>query len=245
MKRNKVLASVLLSALFLQGTVAVSAAGKVASTANNEAAIEFEDNTDPTNPVDPENPTNPVDPKNPNEKTDNPGPLSIDLVSYYNFGKVKITGNDNTYFSAPTSVKPKGETEFVDRANYVQVTDNRGSGAGWKLTVEQQQPLHNATTNQDIVGTKITLLNGFSNNARKTDANTPVKGTDVVIEPGKGAVTVLTAQRDQGIGTWTHSFGKDATEGAKSVKLDIPGSQKISKGGYKATLKWTLLDDPS
>lgn len=186
-----------------------------------------------------------MDPENPDEKTGNKGPLSIDLVSYYNFGKIKISGNDNTYYAKPTRVKREGETDFVERANYVQVTDNRGTGAGWKVMVQQNNPLKHATNNQEITGTTISLLNGFSNSVHKDTANTPTAGTDIKITPGGAAQRVVTAQADQGIGTWTHSFGKDATEGAKSVKLDIPGNQKIAKGVYKATLNWTLVDDPS
>lgn len=212
--------------------------------ATNKVEIEFEENDGSTKPVDPENPEKPVDPEIPGEETGNKGPLSIDLVSNYRFGAVKISGNDNNYFAKPTRVAPTGTTNFEDRANYVQVTDNRGTSAGWKLQVEQKTPLKH-TSGSTIIGTKLSLLNGVSNSVYISDTNTPTPGSNVLIQSGEGLVDVATAQVDHGIGTWTHAFGKDAVEGAKSVKLFIPGNQKIAKGGYETKLFWTLVDAPN
>lgn len=237
-----------LTLLVLQAPLALAAVGDNGNVdgkkATNIMDIEFGENTDPTNPVDPENPGTDVTPEEPGEETGNKGPLSIDLVSNYRFGGVKISGNDNTYKAKPTRVADKGTTVFYDRANYVQVTDNRGTGAGWKLTVSQPTALKHSS-NSEIVGTKLSLLNGISNSVYKEATNTPATAASVVIQPGEAAVPVVTAAADQGIGTWTHAFGKDAVEGAESVQLYIPGNQKIAKGNYSTKLHWTLVDDAS
>lgn len=238
--------SVLALTLLAPSVLAAGGNGNTADgkKATNTMDIEFMENTDPTKPVDPEKPDEKVDPKDPDEETGNKGPLSIDLVSNYRFGQVKITGNDNTFNALPTQIAPAGTTEFEDRANYVQVTDNRGTGAGWKLSVEQPKPLTH-TSNSEITGTKLSLLNGVSNSVYKDTTNTPTTATSVVIEPGAASIPVVTAGADQGIGTWTHAFGQDAIQGAESVQLFIPGNQKIAKGSYVTTLHWTLTDDAS
>ncbi|MGX4687030.1 WxL domain-containing protein [Vagococcus sp. JNUCC 83] len=250
MKSKKLITTAALLVVASQASV-VSLAASNGNTsdgklATNQVDIEFLDNTDPTKPVDPEHPDKPVTPENPDEETHNKGPLSIDLVSNYNFGQIKISGNENTYYAKPTTVTQEGTTEKVQRANYVQVTDNRGSGSGWKVMVSQPTALKHKTINTNTIEkTTISLLNGVSNSVNKTATNTPTPAAEVKITPGAAAVRVVTAEKNQGIGTWTHAFGKDATEGAKSVSLDIAGDQKISKGAYSTTLNWELVDDPS
>ena len=50
------------------------------------------------------------------------GPLSLDYVSSIDFGTQKITMFEKKTYES-TSLKP-----------FIQVTDNRGTGAGWKVT---------------------------------------------------------------------------------------------------------------
>lgn len=250
MKSKKIITAAALLVVVSQASVVSFAAGENGNPtdgkqATNRVDIEFQDNLDPTKPVDPEYPEKPVTPENPGEETQNQGPLSIDLVSNYNFGAIKISGNENTYYAKPTTLTQEGTTEKIQRANYIQVTDNRGTGAGWKVMVQQKSALKHTTNNQTIEKTVLTLKNGVSNSVNKTDTNTPVPAADVKITPDAAAVRVVTAEKDQGIGTWTHAFGKDATEGATSVSLDIAGDQKIAKGAYSTTLNWELVDDPS
>lgn len=124
--------------------LAVMALGAFASTASaqdvtytTEGQVSYIPATKPTDPVDPSNPLVPVTPINPIDPTvpvipGTPGPLSIDYISSFNFGEQEITSSDVTYHAA--------EQKFYNGTkgpNYVQVTDNRGTLAGWTLSVMQ------------------------------------------------------------------------------------------------------------
>ncbi len=108
----------------------------------SNAVVNFIENTTPTKPVDPENPNpgkpvGPIDPTKPGGP--NPGtqgPLSIDFASSLQFGTSKITTTDEVYSAYAQEVVSDGVSSF--RPQYVQVTDNRGTDAGWKLTVNQE-----------------------------------------------------------------------------------------------------------
>ena len=101
-------------------------------------------------PLDPEDPKEPLDPDDPNnpddEPTGNDGPLSLDYVSSIDFGTQKVIINkEQTYES--TSLKP-----------FIQITDNRGTGAGWKVTAAASP--FNDGTKDTLSGAKITFNNG-------------------------------------------------------------------------------------
>ncbi|EFR91751.1 conserved hypothetical protein [Listeria innocua FSL S4-378] len=52
---------------------------------------------------------------------------------------------------------------------------------------------------------------------------------------------------DEGMGTWTDSFGSaevSATETSKP-KLSIPKNVAVAEGTYQSTLTWTLSDTPA
>jgi len=102
----------------------------------SNGVITFEPDKDPTKPVDPTDPTKPVDPVDPT-KPDGPddgteGPLSIDYASSFNFGTQKIITTDKDYYADIQTFK-----DGTTGPNYVQVTDKRGSQAGWNLSVTQ------------------------------------------------------------------------------------------------------------
>ncbi|WP_254558779.1 WxL domain-containing protein, partial [Salmonella enterica] len=78
--------------------------------------------------------TLPVFPQNPDGSKPNPGgngSLTIDFASSFDFGNHKISNKDQTYLA-------KAQKYFdseVLTPNYVQVTDRRGTFAGWNLKV--------------------------------------------------------------------------------------------------------------
>ena len=87
------------------------------------------------------------DPNNPeDDPTGNNGPLSLDYVSSIDFGTQKVVINkEQTYES--TSLKP-----------FIQITDNRGTGAGWKVTAAASS--FNDGTKDTLSGAVITFNNG-------------------------------------------------------------------------------------
>lgn len=211
----------------------------------SNGVITFEaDNTktDPLNPEnpDPENPTQPEDPTtddgNPEDGTD--GPLSIDYASSFQFGTQKITTADKDYYAQLQKYK----NGVADGPNYVQVTDKRGSQKGWNLSVTQNGDFK--TSDGDILdGASLSLNNGIiSSNTDAAYSPEVVKVNNTLVADAK--TPLMKADVKKGMGTWMYRFGTDATEGATSVKLSIPGkSVKLAKQ-YSTTLTWTLSDTP-
>ncbi|MBP1039455.1 WxL domain-containing protein [Vagococcus sp. BWB3-3] len=244
MKAKSLLGVALLSSiLFLQGPAALAA---TTSQADSKADIEFLENDGPTNPKDPLEPKEDEDwePEDEDEITGNKGPLSIDYISNLHFGKVKMSGNVSSFFAENTVNKDT----VTKRPNFVQVSDHRGSGAGWTLTVQQDTPFAVADGSAKIEATTLSLLNGYVNSVNNTGVDVrPVASQSIVIKPGAGAVKVSGAAGDgtKGMGSWTTAFGDTDEKGLESVKLTIPANTKINKAAYSTTLSWTLTDDPS
>lgn len=256
-----------LSSAVIGGISTVSAAEAAGGEYKSHSAIKFIPNDNPTGPVDPTDPTEPVDPVDPIDPTEpvepgTPGPLSIDFASSLNFGIQKITSTDEEYLAYSQPVKAaNGDTEY--KPNYVQVTDNRGTAAGWNLVVTQTEDftaVDAAAKNKTLPGATITL-DGAKAVSAATGTETPTV-SNVVLVPGQ-AVEVMTAAVDAGEGTWISSFGSadDLTNDENSlvedengevvagtinknnqVKLAVPGKIAKSATEYKTDLVWTLSE---
>lgn len=239
MKLTKLIA---LSFVTCSGVVVVSPVvqaagdgGKVTSS----GIIGFVANTDivtPVDPLDPENPILPVDPENPGTA----GPLSIDYVSTIRFGESNKTSGKHEVYWAELDKFTDSKGNATTRPNYIQVTDSRGSNAGWHLTVTQEAQFMNQTN--ELEGAELTFANGVLNTA--DDGATPEIKTPLTLSPGV-ATDVLNAKANEGTGTWAAVFGKDNTEGEKSVSLSVPGKTKKVEGKYTTALTWDLTDAPA
>ncbi|PFJ14982.1 cell surface protein [Bacillus cereus] len=210
----------------------------------SNAQIEFESTTDLTLPVDPGNPDpgNPVDPIDstdpigPNIGTQ--GPLSIDYASSFQFGKQVITSQDMTYYAETQ----KFNGNPVEGPNYVQVTDNRGTEAGWTLSVTQDAQFESASQ-KTLDGAEIELMNANIN----TVSNSPIPSqvaNNVTLTPTVQQ-PVVEATDGEGAGTYVYRFGTDAVTGAESVALHVPGKTTKYAEQYNTTLTWTLSDTPA
>lgn len=124
--------------------------------------------------------------------------------------------------------------------NYVQVTDNRGTNAGWKLSVTQNDQFKTAE-GRDLTGAALTLKNGTLHSASGSEA--PKAAQDIKLTPGQ-ASDVVTAQEEQGMGTWVNTFGKSVEDAEKSVELSVPGKTKKEQAEYTTSLTWELKDAP-
>lgn len=220
----------------LVGAGSLASAENTTVTYDSKAKVMFEANTDITKPVDPENPdpTEPVDPTDPVEPGTE-GPLSIDYVSNFDFGTQKTSGNAETYTAKPVEIT-LGNGEVVERAPYAQVTDNRGTHAGWTLQVAQPEQLNNGTA--DLEGAQIKIGEG-------TVTGTPTDKTGVAgkaVELTDTPQPVFTAANEAKGGTWVNSFG---TVEEVNVELSIPAGTKIDQDTeYTTDLNWTLTDAP-
>lgn len=234
------LATVLGIGLLAGGTL--TSAADHGATYDSKADINFKWNEGPgPGVVDPTDPTDPVDPTDPDVDPGTNGPLSIDYVSNFHFGEQTIVaGEATTYHAELTEIDGKDGLKEV--ANFLQVTDARANGAGWHLDVKQNGQFE-TENGQELAGATMTLQNSTLTSVSNSDA--PTAEQEVVLDPEAGVVSVINAEEDQGMGTWSNSFGANAEQGAESVQLDLPANVKLStEDQYKTTLTWELTDAP-
>ncbi|AQY50292.1 cell surface protein [Listeria weihenstephanensis FSL R9-0317] len=221
------------------GTKAFAADG---GTLGSKSDVTFTPNTSITTPVDPTNPGNPdpVVPVDPDHPAGTAGPLSIDYISNIHFGEQEISGNNEVYKAQLDQIKVGASETIKDIPNYIQITDNRGSNAGWHLTVKQDGQFVNGGS--ELTGAVLSFENPSLASAAESDA--PTAG-DFTLDPAGTSSDVMSADEEQGMGTWVEMFGADATEGAESIKLSVPGKTAKTPGKYEATLTWELTDTPA
>ncbi|EMA6344133.1 WxL domain-containing protein [Bacillus cytotoxicus] len=215
-----------------------------AATMKSHTDVSFTQNEKPVNPVNPVDPGEDVvpndDPNDPHEPGTK-GPLSIDYVSNFHFGEQKMSGNDKVYTAQLDKVKVKGSGEEKQIPNYVQVTDDRGTNKGWKLTVKQDAQFK--AGNDELTGAELKLHNPVANSTIDMKYAPDVK--EVTLNPNGATQEVAIARDSKGMGTWVTHYGKDNVEGAKSVTLSVPGTTaKVKDAKYETTLTWALEDTP-
>lgn len=249
MKYNKIISLASVMALGLSmGAGVVSAAGQDGGEYTSNGLIEFtpgEKPVDPVDPLDPEQPVDPTDPTDPEGKPQpgTPGPLSIDFASSFNFGDNKITSKDETYYAGLQKYKDKDtDQELREGPNYVQVTDNRGTLAGWTLKVKQTKQFETDDSHK-LDGAKITLTNG---NINTVSESTPATAVDEIeIDKMDADFLVMSAKKDAGAGTFLTRWGdEDLAKSKESVKLFVPGKAVKKKAQYRTSFVWTLTDVP-
>ncbi|PEF42452.1 peptidase [Bacillus cereus] len=173
-------------------------------------------------PGDETKPTDPIDPEDPDKGTGQTGDLTIDYVSSLDFGSFQLESK---------SVTLEANQDRQNDPN-VQVTDKRGTGDGWTLTVAQTQEFKSAE-GHTLAGAQLTLPAGNlkTNNINNNNAPTP-KTVAVNAEPN----VVMVAEKDQGLGTWVNQFARENTT------LEIPAGNYA--GSYESELTWTLSNAP-
>ncbi|TLG78275.1 WxL domain-containing protein [Vagococcus zengguangii] len=276
--KNKLINSLLLSSLLLSTVSTVVLADEIDGTVavSKDASVEFQADDTPTPPVDPENPDPekpviPVDPTDPTDPTNPPteppvgtdGPLSIDYVSSFYFGVNKITGKTENY--AARAQRVFDETgELSDVPNYAQVTDKRGTLAGWTLSVTQATEFQTSEeTPHVLVGAQLSLNNAYY--ATKSDVKDVSLLTGATTLSAGQEVEVLGTSEGQGAGTFTYYMGSsDSLEAGTlyvkneagevvpeetmlnpDVNLKVPGKAVIKAQKYSTDLIWTLKNTPA
>lgn len=228
----------------------------------SNAIVEFKPDEKGTNPVDPndpdpDKPVQPWDPSTPNHEPEDgtSGPLSIDFASSLNFGENKITSKTVTYYANPQYLWDEEHKEFdksTSRPNYVQISDKRGTNAGWTLHVKQEGQLSNKDTlNKELKGAEIQLNNGLAASISTSVAAEANK--KIILDPKGETSLVMSAKEASGSGTWVTRFGQLSeveVDGEKVTKntditLTIPGSTPKDAVKYATKLTWILTDQPS
>lgn len=226
--------------IFVFGFSQVTSAAIVNDPEESEATINFKEGTDipgVVDPTDPEIPWLPIEPTDPTDPTDPPtgqnGPLTLDYVSSVDFGEHEIEGKTAVYES--TILRP-----------FIQVSDRRGTGAGWNVTasVGEFETAIEEEKKQTLKGFKLSFSNGSvistSNSLKPTPSN------NVELIANADAVNVVTAEEDTGLGTWVNRWfpTAGATDGLNdSVTLEVPAGA-ATLGAHAATITWSLSDAP-
>lgn len=220
----------------------------------SDSNVDFIPSTGKTKPIDPTDPTNPnpEEPVPPKEGTD--GPLSIDFASDFDFGTQEITTENMTYKAKPQTYKDSEK----ETPNFVQITDKRGSNAGWSLNLKQNHQFKNENTqNQTIQGAELEFQAG-----ELVTNGTGIKPMtyEAKLDATDGAYSkIMTAKKTEGSGTWISSFGGQelvdeeilneeneiVTEKRDpGVTLKIPGTSQTDAVEYETTLTWQLTNEP-
>lgn len=256
----------MLAIVLLSTITVITAEAAETQDYQSKAVVNFKVSTDPTLPVDPENPdpgisVDPIDPEGPNPGTS--GPLSIDFASSLQFGTTKITTKDAVYNAYAQAITVAGKQAY--RPNYIQITDNRGTEAGWRLTVTQVQQL-TSTEGKQLKGAVITLDQSEVKTIADSELVAPSQVSKTVVLQPQEAVAIMAANEGEGAGLWTAHFGNSANtleessdlvpgeKGADlkegkvirntAVTLAVPGKALKTEAEYRSLLNWTLAEVP-
>lgn len=223
-------------ALSLIAALAIIAVGSISVHAANEEShvtISFEENTGPTKPVNPVDPSLPNPPDGGNNETGSNGPLSLDVVPNFAFGAQKITGNVETY-------------ESVNLKPYIQVTDTRGTGAGWKVTASLSSFTEVGNSSEVLLtSATLRLKNAQVKTKNVGNTNPPVATSVVNLTAGGMSEDILIAVIGKGKGTWLNTWlatsQTDLTNANATLQID---TQNVKNIAYEATIDWTLSTTP-
>lgn len=187
--------------------------------------VGFEISTDPVAPVDPEDPGTPSG----ETGTDQPGPLSLDWVPVLNFGNKHIISATVSHFNTRENFP------------YVQVTDLRGTGSGWKVTAALSK--FKQGDDDTLQGAYITFVNGKAASVA-TDVNPPDPNPAMTLYAGGEADLVANAKKEDlaGRGTWVIRWFPDGG-GGNYVTLTVPAA-RASEGAHRAQITWVLYNSP-
>lgn len=203
----------------------VSAAG----TAESNATIEFEAPTDTPELLNPEDGSISSPPQiDDGNKTGQSGPLTLDYVSNFEFGIHDIQIDEQIYESETMSP-------------FIQVTDRRGTGAGWEVTAQASR--FTDGVNNSLPGATLKLTNGEAiTNLQNITA--PVVNQSIELRTGGEATKVVTANENEGIGSWaTRWFPTENAQKNDHATLTIPQAS-ASPGQHTSIITWTLTDAP-
>ncbi|EDO0979100.1 WxL domain-containing protein [Listeria monocytogenes] len=244
-------------------------------TKDSKGIVKFDKSTTPD--PDPVNPdpvdSDPVipDPTDPPVGTDG---LWILAVSDWDFGTHNVSSLSSgalnvhaaddtisTYVDANGNGQQDlpGEVSVTKKVTpYAQISDVRGTNTGWTLSVTGSAFKDSSTPAKTIPGAELTIPKSTVSSATST-AQAPTGYDSVTISmTGGAAVPVMAAKDmqtatptnfndDQGMGTWTDSFGSQAVSATDTSKpkLSIPKNVVVADGTYQSTLTWTLSDTPA
>lgn len=224
------------SKLFLASiaTLAFIAVPVSAQDVNGDATTKFKANEGVQLPKDPEDDKEivPIHPPT-------AGPLSINYASDISFGKQEVTGTQQTFYATSDTLTKTETGETRQSPNLVQVTDLRGTAAGWTLSVRQNGPLKNEK-GTNLSGATLSV-SAYSVKSQHGEADIVTKVKEQVLDESGSKQAIVTTPKGSGMGTWNVYVGAEG-DTSKAVKLVVPKDQPKESGKYTTSLTWLLED---
>lgn len=163
---------------------------------------------------------------------ENTGALRLDKVpDIFNFGTQTL------------SSQPQDYTLNTESHPTLTVTDNRGTGTGWEVTVQApklQTPSGKTLDGGNIVIDQSQNLNG-NGSVSQPPIVSPSVTADTVDASGNPVPVVIAgaeADQHQGMGTWAINWEYN------QVHLKINPGEAFSGEPYTTTITWTLNNTP-
>lgn len=170
-----------------------------------------------------------TDPMIPSEDGDgatgHAGSLTIDNVTNLNFGSHKVSASKEIY-------------ETISVSPNVQVTDKRGTGAGWDLKVASST--FNTADGTELKGAFLRFKAGRTS-TQLNNASASAATHAISFELDGSAQSIMSATADKGLGTWVNLLFNKVGHN-DYVYLEVPSGNKA--GVYTAELDWSLSDAP-
>ncbi|MGO2099729.1 WxL domain-containing protein [Vagococcus salmoninarum] len=257
----------LISSLMLFSVLEIKAsATEEASKLPGRGTIQYTGSDWETEPTDPEEPGTEVIPGG--EIISTEGPLRLDFVPMLNFGAQVISQEDQMYFANAQLFK----SDTPARANYIQVSDTRGTLAGWQLSVRQEHQFKNDNTkNKQLEGAVLSFDKQWANSSFSKEYQPTIVKDAIKMTQIDTTYPIAIAEKGKGAGTWTIEFGSsgsvegidntltpvlnadgkpltDATVGGKpmyknqAISLFVPGKTLKDPVKYTTILTWTISE---
>ena len=195
----------------------------------SNAEVTMQEGNQVTRPVDPSNPDQPKLPdKDDSQGTGELGPLSIDFISTFEFGKQPISENTVVY-------------KAKNKLPYIQVTDTRGTDEGWQLTASIT-PFRD-TENRVLKGAQLLLQNGQKRTSSSNVSEEPTVDKKILLDSEESQL-VMQAKKGSGRGTWLVVWPAfDQVDTNENVSLQVLGNSAYPTK-YSATINWSLVSGP-
>lgn len=145
--------------------------------------------------------------------------LTLNKVPDLDFGTKEITAS---------ALDLAQTTKAAD--SKVSVSDSRGTGAGYTVTVALSGAFKDASSHT-LAGSTLTLNN---TDAMSTDSGATLANNTSATLGDTSAQTIITAAKDQGLGNWNYTINNS------NLRV-LPG---MYAGAYKGQLTWTLAATP-
>ncbi|MFC6201453.1 WxL domain-containing protein [Lactiplantibacillus nangangensis] len=235
---KKVIGSLLMSGVLLGTVVAPMIANADTTTENRsgETAVSanFTASTSTVTPVDPTDPNKPSTDGDGNNGATAGGGLSLIYApKSLDFGSHEIDVLNDQHYAVDTA---SASTKLWDSNAVLEVSDVRGTNAGWRLTAtgdvltDGTNPAKGATIS---LPTGNVTSSGTTANGAKA-ATTPT----INLNGSTTGVEVLSAAKDSGAGVTVDQMAP------AEINLNI-AANTVKAGTYSSKINWTLADLPA